>query len=70
MLPDPPTSPADDNGDPGDGQEPGNDPPPGWPDCPPPEWPEPDLPGTGQPGAVYPDAGTQGLFLSVPGGVV
>ena len=27
-----------------------------------------DLPGTGQPGAVYPDAGSQGLFLSVPAG--
>ena len=60
MLPDPSTNPADDNGDPGDGQEPD--------DYPPPEWPEPDLPGIGQPGAVYPDAGTQGLFLSVPAG--
>ena len=60
MLPDPSTSPADDNGDPGGSQEPGG--------CPPPEWPEAGLPGTGQPGAVYPDAGTQGLFLSVPAG--
>ena len=60
MLPDPSTSPADDSGDPGDGQEPG--------DYPPPEWPDADLPGTGQPGAVYPDAGRQGLFLSVPAG--
>ena len=60
MLPDPSTSPADDRGDPGDGQEPD--------DYPPPEWPEPDLPGIGQPGAVYPDAGRQGLFLSVPAG--
>ena len=68
MLPDPSTSPADDSGDPGDGQVPGDYPPPEWPDYPPPEWPEADLPGTGQPGAVYPDAGTQGLFLSVPAG--
>ena len=30
--------------------------------------PDPDLPGIGQPGAVYPDAGRQGLFLSVPAG--
>ena len=43
-------------------------PPPEWPDGPPPEWPDADLPGTGQPGAVYPDAGSQGLFLSVPAG--
>ena len=68
MLPDPSTSPADDSGEPGDSQEPGDYPPPEWPDCPPPEWPEADLPGTGQPGAVYPDAGSQGLFLSVPAG--
>ena len=68
MLPDPSTNPADDSGDPGDGQEPGDDPPPEWPDYPPPEWPDADLPGTGQPGAVYPDAGSQGLFLSVPAG--
>ena len=68
MLPDPSTSPADDSGDPGGGQEPGDGPPPEWPDGPPPEWPEADLPGTGQPGAVYPDAGSQGLFLSVPAG--
>ena len=60
MLPDPSTSPAGDSGDPGDGQEPG--------DYPPPEWPDADLPGIGQPGAVYPDAGPQGLFLSVPAG--
>ena len=60
MLPDPSTSPADDSGDPGDSQEPGG--------YPPPEWPEPDLPGIGDPGAVYPDAGSQGLFLSVPAG--
>ena len=58
MLPDPSTSPADDRG--GDGQEPDN--------YPPPEWLDADLPGTGQPGAVYPDAGSQGLFLSVPAG--
>ena len=68
MLPDPSTSPADDSGEPGNSQEPGDDPPPEWPDYPPPEWPEADLPGTGQPGAVYPDAGPQGLFLSVPAG--
>ena len=60
MLPDPSTNPAGDSGDPGDGQEPG--------DYPPPEWPDADLPGIGQPGAVYPDAGPQGLFLSVPAG--
>ena len=60
MLPDPPTSPAGDSGEPGNSQEPG--------DYPPPEWPDADLPGTGQPGAVYPDAGPQGLFLSVPAG--
>ena len=60
MLPDPSTSPAGDSGDPGDGQEPG--------DYPPPEWPDADLPGIGQPGALYPDAGSQGLFLSVPAG--
>jgi len=60
MLPDPSTSPADDSGDPGDSQEPG--------DYPPPEWPDADLPGIVQPGAVYPDAGSQGLFLSVPAG--
>ncbi len=42
MLPDPSTSPADDSGDPGNGQEPGDYPPTRrrWPDCPPPEWPE------------------------------
>ena len=68
MLPDPSTSPADDSGDPGGGQEPGDGPPPEWPDGPPPEWPDVDLPGTGRPGAVYPDAGSQGLFLSVPAG--
>ena len=60
MLPDPSTSPAGDSGEPGNSQEPG--------DYPPPEWPDADLPGTGQPGAVYPDAGPQGLFLSVPAG--
>ena len=62
MLPDPSTNPAGDSGDPGDSQEPG--------DYPPPEWPDADLPGIGQPGAVYPDAGSQGLFLSVPGRVI
>ena len=60
MLPDPSTSPAGDSGDPGDSQEPGG--------YPPPEWPDADLPGIGQPGALYPDAGSQGLFLSVPAG--
>ena len=60
MLPDPSTNPGEDSGEPGDGQVPG--------DYPPPEWPEADLPGIGQPGAVYPDAGRQGLFLSVPAG--
>ncbi len=55
----PPAQPTTD-GEPGDGQEPG--------DYPPPEWPDADLPGIGQPGAVYPDAGSQGLFLSVPAG--
>ena len=43
MLPDPSTSPADDSGDPGNSQEPG--------DYPPPEWPDADLPGIGSPGA-------------------
>ena len=60
MLPDPSTNPAGDSGEPGDSQEPGG--------YPPPEWPDADLPGIGQPGAVYPDAGSQGLFLSVPAG--
>ena len=60
MLPDPFTSPGDDSGEPGGGQEPGG--------YPPPEWPDADLPGIGDPGAVYPDAGRQGLFLSVPAG--
>ncbi len=60
MLPDPFTGPGEDSGDPGDSQEPGG--------YPPPEWPEADLPGIGDPGAVYPDAGSQGLFLSVPAG--
>jgi hypothetical protein len=60
MLPDPFTSPGEDGGEPGDGQEPGG--------CPPPEWPDADRPGIGHPGAVYPDAGAQGLFLSVPAG--
>ncbi len=60
MLPDPSTNPAGDSGEPADGQEPGG--------YPPPEWPDADLPGIGDPGAVYPDAGSQGLFLSVPAG--
>ena len=60
MLPDPFTNPGEDSGAPEGNQEPY--------DYPPPEWPDADLPGIGQPGAVYPDAGRQGLFLSVPAG--
>ncbi len=56
MLPDPSTNPGDDNGVPGDGQEPD--------DYPPPEWPDPDLPGIDQGDGP----GRQGLFLSVPAG--
>ncbi len=67
MLPDPSTSPADDSGDPGAARNPVTTRRP-MARCPPPEWPEADLPGIGQPGAVYPDAGSQGLFLSVPAG--
>ena len=72
MLPDPFTSPGDDSQEPEDHQEPG--------DYPPPEWPDARLlPGIGRPSANDPDAdfpddgqesgpGRQGLFLSVPAG--